>query len=161
MTKLLILLTGLLLLIFILPIASPVLAQEKRVEVDLNNQRLYAFTGEKKVFDFIISSGKPWWPTPTGIFYPWIKLRFSRMAGGSVANGTYYDLPNVPYVIYFGNSQIPNWRGFGLHGTYWHNNFGYPMSHGCVNLTISDMEKLYHWMELSTPIIISGQTPTG
>lgn len=131
------------------------------MKVDLNNQRLYAFTGEEKVFDFIISSGKPWWPTPTGTFYPWIKLRFSRMQGGITAFGTYYDLPNVPYVIYFGNQQIPNWRGFGLHGTYWHSNFGHPMSHGCVNLTVSDMEKLYNWMELSTPIIISGQTPTG
>lgn len=139
--------------------ADITLAQEKRVEINLSEQRLNAFSRDQKIFDFVISTGKPWWPTPTGTFHPWIKLRFARMQGGSVTYGTYYNLPNVPYVIYFGNNEVPNWRGYGLHGTYWHNNFGHPMSHGCVNLKTEDMEKLYFWMDLSTPIHIFGQTP--
>lgn len=132
---------------------APVLAQgPKKVEVDLTHQRLYAFEGERKMYDFPISSGKPWWPTPTGTFKPWTKLRYDRMIGGSRALGTYYDLPNVPYVVYF-------YKGYAIHGAYWHNNFGVPMSHGCVNVSPADMSLLYPWMDYSTTISIYGQTP--
>lgn len=124
----------------------------KRIEIDLSAQRLYAFEGEKKVFDFVISSGKPWWPTPSGTYRPWTKLRYDRMRGGSVKYGTYYDLPNVPYVVYF-------YKGYAIHGAYWHNNFGYPMSHGCVNVRPSEMALLYPWIEMNTPITIQGVTP--
>jgi len=67
------------------------------------------------------------------------------MSGGNQALGTYYNLPNVPYVMYFENEEIPAWRGFGIHGAYWHNDFGRPKSHGCINLRIPDSEKLYYW----------------
>lgn len=140
--------------------AGTAFAQEKRVEINLSEQRLEAYLGSQKIFNFVVSTGKPWWPTPAGTFYPGIKLLSTRMQGGSVYYGTYYNLPNVPYVVYFGNNQIPWWRGYGLHGTYWHNNFGFPMSHGCVNLRIPDAEKLYYWIEMSTPIIIYGSTPS-
>ena len=142
-------------------------AGEKRIEVDITNQRLYAFEGGSKVFDFVISTGKPWWATPTGEFRPWIKLRYTRMRGGSKALGTYYDLPNVPFVMFYSNSAVPGWRGYAIHGTYWHNNFGHPMSHGCVNLKIPDAESLYYWSEVAgegragTRIVIYGQTPAG
>lgn len=144
-----------------LPSFTPVQAQTppKRIEVSLNAQRIYAFEGDNKVHEFVISSGKPWWPTPVGEFKPWIKLRSTRMQGGSKQYGTYYDLPNVPYTVFFYNDTTPKWRGFALHGTYWHNNFGVPMSHGCVNLRTIDMEKLYGWMNLNTPIKIYGTTP--
>lgn len=131
------------------PVASSVLgasASNKRIEVDLANQRLYALEGETKVFDFLISSGK-WAPTPTGEFTIWIKLRYTKMEGGNKAFGTYYYLPNVPYVMFFANRETPTWRGFGLHGTYWHDNFGHPMSHGCVNMRTEDAEKLYYWVQ--------------
>lgn len=148
--------------------------EQKRIEVDLTNQKLYAFEGDRKVYEFVISSGKPWWATPTGVFRIWIKLRYTKMEGGSKALGTYYYLPNVPYVMYFYNSQVPKWRGYGLHGTYWHNNFGNPMSHGCVNMRTEDIAKLYYWARpdlrgkssilasdsnLGTPVIIYGETP--
>jgi lipoprotein-anchoring transpeptidase ErfK/SrfK len=74
------------------------------------------------------------------------------MIGGSRQNRDYYDLPNVPYVVYF-------YRGYAIHGTYWHNNFGHPMSHGCVNLSIADAKLLYFWIDYATPIIIYGVTP--
>jgi len=67
------------------------------------------------------------------------------MSGGKKENNTYYYLPNVPYTMFF-------YKGFGLHGTYWHNNFGVPMSHGCVNLPTLMAEKLFYWTEPQLPV---------
>ena len=116
----------------------------KHIEVDLTNQRLYAYENGQQVFNFPISSGLYDW-TPRGTFYTWIKLKYTKMSGGNQALGTYYYLPNVPYVMYFGNNEIPNWRGFGIHGAYWHNDFGRPKSHGCINLRPEDAEQLFYW----------------
>ncbi len=119
---------------------------DKRIEIDLTNQRLYAFEGNNKVYDYLISSGK-WGRTPTGEFTIWIKLRYTRMTGGNKAWGTYYNLPNVPYTMFFSNNEIPTWRGYGIHGTYWHSNFGHPMSHGCINMKTEEAEKIYYWTQ--------------
>jgi lipoprotein-anchoring transpeptidase ErfK/SrfK len=118
--------------------------EEKRIEVDLTNQRLYAFEGNNKIYDFLISSGK-WGRTPTGEFRIWIKLKYTKMSGGSKELGTYYYLPNVPYTMFFSNDKVPSWRGFGIHGTYWHSNFGTPMSHGCINMKTEEAEKIFYW----------------
>ena len=118
--------------------------QPKRIEVDLTHQRVYAYEGNNKTYDFPISSGK-WGKTPTGRFHIWIKLRYALMTGGSPALGTYYYLPNVPFTMYFYNDEVPQTKGFSLHGTYWHNNFGHPMSHGCVNMRTEDVALLYYW----------------
>jgi len=120
--------------------------EEKWIEVDLSCQRLYARQGEKIVYDFPISSGK-WGLTPTGEFRIWSKLKYTLMTGGSKSDNTYYYLPNVPYTQYF-------YQGYGLHGTYWHNNFGQPMSHGCINLYTPDAEKLFYW---SNPVLANDQ----
>jgi len=119
-------------------------SENKRIEVDLTNQKLYAFEGTNKVFEFPVSTGL-WGRTPTGEFTIWIKLRYTKMEGGSKALGTYYNLPNVPYTMFFYNAQIPKSRGYGIHGTYWHNNFGHPMSHGCVNMKTEEVALLYEW----------------
>jgi lipoprotein-anchoring transpeptidase ErfK/SrfK len=103
-----------------------------------------AYEGDQQIYNFLISSGK-WGRTPTGNFRIWIKLRYTKMEGGSKALNTYYYLPNVPYVMYFYNDEIPKWRGYGLHGTYWHNNFGHPMSHGCINMKTEEAGLLYQW----------------
>ncbi len=118
----------------------------KRIEVDLTNQKVYAYEGNQKVYEFLISSGK-WYPTPTGTFNIWGKYRYIKMSGGNPTLGTYYYLPNVPFVMFFGNAKIPASRGFSLHGTYWHNNFGRPMSHGCVNMRTEDAEVLFYWSQ--------------
>jgi hypothetical protein len=96
------------------------------------------------------------------------------MSGGSQALGTYYYLPNVQFVQFFGNDEIPWSRGFSFHGTYWHENFGVPMSHGCINMRNEDAEKLYYWTSpeigsnrliketaenQGTTVIIYGETP--
>jgi len=110
---------------------------ERWIEIDLSDQKLYAHEGEKIVYEFLISSGR-WAPTPTGEFRIWAKLKYTKMEGGKKENNTYYNLPNVPYTQYF-------YKGYGIHGTYWHNNFGQPMSHGCINMAIPDAEKLFYW----------------
>jgi len=147
---------------------------EKHIEVDLTNQRVFAFEGDRKVYDFPTSTGK-WGRTPTGTFHIWTKLKSTLMSGGSGA--TSYYLPNVPWVMFFGNNEVPASRGFSLHGTYWHNNFGHPMSHGCVNLRTEDAKVLFEWAdpplvdsnawsitvraaEEGTKVVIYGDPPT-
>ncbi len=147
---------------------------EKVIYVDLSSQRLYAYEGNKLIYNFLVSTGK-WGRTPTGEFRIANKFRYVKMSGGSQALRTYYYLPNVPYTMFFGNSKIPASKGFSLHGTYWHNNFGHPMSHGCVNMKISEAGLIYSWADpklpegktsgvaspdnLGTKVIIYGVTP--
>jgi len=121
-------------------------AGAKRIEVDLTHQMLYAYQSDQIVMSFPVSTGK-WHPTPTGTFHIWIKLRYTRMAGGTPGTGDYYDLPNVPWVMFFYNDQFGKGQGFSLHGAYWHNNFGHPMSHGCINISPANAAKLYDWAD--------------
>ncbi len=114
------------------------------IEINLAEQKLYAWEDDKKVNEFLISSGK-WGRTPTGEFRIWSKLKYTLMHGGSPALNTYYYLPNVPYTQYFH-------QGYGLHGCYWHNNFGHPMSHGCVNMYTPDAEWLFFWTNPELPL---------
>lgn len=130
------------------PVLSAATGQNRWIEVDLSDQKLYAWEDGKKVFEFVISSGRSWTPTIEGEYRIWIKMRNARMRGGSQARGDYYDLTNVPYVMYY-------YRGYGLHGTYWHNNFGSPMSHGCVNLKIGEAEQLFNWVG---PVMSAGRS---
>ncbi|MBI5019146.1 L,D-transpeptidase [Candidatus Gottesmanbacteria bacterium] len=124
-------------------------ATDKRIEVDLTNQRVYAYESNIKVYDFTVSTGK-WGRTPTGEFTIWVKVKSQLMSGGSKELHTYYYLPNVPWVMFFYNAQIPKMRGFSFHGTYWHDNFGTPMSHGCINMRTEEAKILYDW---ATPIV--------
>ncbi len=145
---------------------------DKHIYVDLTHQTLYAYEGGQLVYSFPVSTGK-WALTPTGDFNIWIKLRYTLMTGGNPAIGTYYYLPNVPYTMYFYNSDHPKTQGYGIHGTYWHHNFGHPMSHGCINMKNEDVAQLYNWAsppstssvtyasatDPGTPITIYGVTP--
>lgn len=121
--------------------------EEKWIEVDLSEQRLFAHEGDKIAFDFLISSGKPWTPTVQGEFRIWGKYKYAKMSGGTPGTKSYYYLPNVPFIQYFH-------RDYGLHGAYWHNNFGQTMSHGCVNISIPDSEKLFYW---TSPVLPEGK----
>lgn len=124
----------------VLGVANP---NERWIEIDLSEQRLRAWDGNSLFLESPVSTGLPWWPTPTGEFRIWIKLRYSDMEGGE--GRYYYNLPNVPYVMYFESDKIPGWRGYGLHGTYWHNDFGTQRSHGCVNLPTEVAGRLFYW----------------
>ena len=135
---------------------------EKHIYVDLATQTLAAYEGETLIMKTFISSGL-WGKTPKGDFTIWSKFRSTRMSGGSGAD--YYDLPNVPYVMFFSNSEVPGSMGFSLHGTYWHNNFGHAMSHGCVNMKTTDVAKIFEWADgpvegkKGTTITIYGDQP--
>jgi len=135
---------------------QPVLGEstgERWVEVDLSEQKIKAWEGGSLFLESLVSTGLPWWPTPTGEFRVWTKFRATKMEGGT--GKYYYYLPNVPYVMFFENDQIPGWRGFSLHGTYWHNDFGRVHSHGCVNLPTSVAQQLFYWMpEKGTRVVI-------
>jgi len=131
----------------------------KRIEVDLTAQRLYAYEGDKLVYNFLISSGK-WGRTPTGTFKIWTKIRSQKMSGGSKALGTYYYLPNVPYIMFYYNEKVPKHIGYSFHGTYWHNNFGVPMSHGCINMKTPEAAQIFSWAEVGTPVTIYGKYQT-
>lgn len=109
------------------------------IDVDLSNQRVYAYEGDTIVNSFLVSTGTWRYPTVTGKYKIYIKLRSGNMRGPG------YFLPDVPYIMYF-------YKSYGLHGTYWHNNFGTPMSHGCVNLSIADAAWLYNWSYLGTVV---------
>lgn len=117
----------------------------KKIVVDLSKQRVYAYQDGQLVFNFLVSTGK-WGATPVGNYRIWYKVRSQTMKGGNPALGTYYYLPNVQWIQYFN-------QGIGFHSTYWHNNFGTPMSHGCVNMTTTDAETLYHW---ASPVMLDG-----
>lgn len=124
-------------------VLSAVSPEEKWIEIDLSNQKLRAHESKRVIYEFPVSTGL-WGRTPAGDFRIWIKLRYTKMSGGSQALGTYYYLPNVPYTMYF-------YKAFGIHGTYWHNNFGQPMSHGCVNMRTPDAEKIFYWSDPQIP----------
>lgn len=107
------------------------------VAVDLYEQNLVAYEGDSIVFATLISSGLPGNDTNTGVFSIYAKTANAAMDGTSGGYGN-YRLENVPYAMYFDND-------ISLHGTYWHNGFGYRQSRGCVNLSISDARWLYEW----------------
>ena len=109
------------------------------IEVNLSEQRVYAWEGDVLMNSFLVSTGTWATPTVTGTFSIWHKTPLQAMSGPG------YYLPNVPFVMYF-------YKDYGFHGTYWHNNFGTPMSHGCVNLTIPDSEWLYNWASYGTTV---------
>jgi lipoprotein-anchoring transpeptidase ErfK/SrfK len=111
------------------------------IEIDLSQQRLIAHEGARVVLNVAVSTGLRGTPTPVGTFRIRSKVRSQTMSGPG------YRLPNVQWVMYFvGN--------YAIHGTYWHNNFGRPMSHGCVNLRNADARFLYEWAGYGTPVVI-------
>jgi lipoprotein-anchoring transpeptidase ErfK/SrfK len=107
------------------------------IDVNLTQQMVHAYAGNTVVNSFLVSTGTWLHPTVTGSYHIYVKLRYTDMSGPD------YYLPNVPYTMYF-------FQGYGLHGTYWHHNFGTPMSHGCVNLSIPDSAWLYNFASVGT-----------
>ena len=122
------------------PTAAP--ADGRRwIEVNLSEQTLTAWQGDVAVMHTYISSGRSPTPTVTGRFKIGQKYSSQRMVGPD------YDLPGVPWVMYF-------YGGYAIHGAYWHNNFGTPMSHGCVNMTPGESQILYNWAPAGTEVYV-------
>ncbi len=108
-------------------------------EVDLFEQTFAAYEGDRMVYATLISSGLNRWPTREGLFQTWERFAEYKMSGAE-GKVDYYHLEDVPYIMYF--DQL---NSIGLHGTYWHDRFGYKHSHGCVNMPILDAEWVFNW----------------
>jgi hypothetical protein len=122
----------------IMPIERPEATNtHKWVSVDLYEQVLIAYEGETPVFATLISSGLAEWATNEGDFNVYLRKERTTMSG---ANGLpdFYLLEEVPWTMYFDGD-------IALHGTYWHDGFGYRHSHGCVNMSIMDANWVYDW----------------
>src|SRR5439155_25239493 len=113
------------------------------VAVDLYEQTLVAYEDSKPIFATLIASGLPHHETNEGLFKVWARVSQDSMSGATGAPSA-YALQFVPWVMYFDG-------GISLHGTYWHDLFGYRQSHGCVNLSISDAHWMFNWMDKGTP----------
>ncbi len=133
------------------PISQDVNPDDKSIEVSLRDQELTAYEKDKVVLKTKISSGLDYqppddipWNTPTGDFHIQSKMPSTHMGTGQLTTDLEaYILPGVPWVSFFEPEN-----GVAFHGTYWHQNFGMPMSHGCINMKTNEANWLYRW---STP----------
>jgi lipoprotein-anchoring transpeptidase ErfK/SrfK len=116
-------------------------SSQRWIEIDLSRQKLIAWEGNKSVYAVKISSGKSSTPTRTGTFAIQTKYRVARMAGPD------YDVPDVPYTMYYDG-------GMAIHGAYWHNLFGTPVSHGCTNVAVNHAKWLFEWASVGTAVVV-------
>jgi lipoprotein-anchoring transpeptidase ErfK/SrfK len=116
-------------------------SDNKWIDVNLTAQQVIAYEGDRAVLVAPVSTGLPGTPTVTGRYRIYQKVASQAMSGPG------YYLPNVPWVMYF-------YKGYSFHGTYWHNNFGQPMSHGCVNMRTTDAKWLYDWAPIGTLVVV-------
>ena len=131
------------------PLSPEIPPHRKRIEVNLGQQELYCFEEDRLVFRTRIASGIPdsrpranGIPTitPSGRFYVEVKMPARHMGNGELTPDLdAYELPGVPWVSFFTET------GVAFHGTYWHNDFGRPKSHGCVNMSNAEAKWLYRW----------------
>lgn len=122
----------------VLPVERPAdVDTERWISVDLYEQVAIAYEGTLPVFATLVSSGLADWPTNEGLFNVYFRNPRAPMSGAN-AQPDFYDLEEVPWTMYFDGD-------IALHGTYWHDGFGYRHSHGCVNLSIADSHWLYQW----------------
>lgn len=115
------------------------IAQGKQIIVDLSDSRIYAYENGQVVHSVLASTGLPATPTVQGDFTVQRRVRAQTMSGPG------YYLPNVEWVLYF-------YAGYAIHGTYWHSNYGQPMSHGCVNLPNHEAQWFFDWAPIGTPV---------
>jgi lipoprotein-anchoring transpeptidase ErfK/SrfK len=118
-------------------VGNHVKEDERWIDVDVSSQTVHAYEGKELVRSFLVSTGKARTPTIPGQFRIYIKLTKTDMRGPG------YHLRDVPYTMYYH-------KGYGLHGTFWHNNFGTPMSNGCVNLRTEDAQWLFNFASVGT-----------
>jgi lipoprotein-anchoring transpeptidase ErfK/SrfK len=121
----------------------------KRIIVDVSEEKLYAYDGDKLFMEESISTGLEFTPTPHGTFTVF-KMTPSRFMQGPIpgVSDQVYDLPGVPWNLYFTSD------GAVIHGAYWHDHFGKPWSHGCVNLSPQNAKKLYYWAVVGMKVTV-------
>ncbi|MBK8048168.1 MAG: L,D-transpeptidase [Anaerolineales bacterium] len=114
---------------------------KRRIEVDISDQRLTVWQGEVPIFETTVSTGKPGHRTLPGTFRVYHKYEQTRMTGPD------YDTPDVPWTMYYSGD-------FAIHGAYWHNNFGTPVSHGCVNVRVPEARAIFEWADVGTEVVV-------
>lgn len=130
---------------------------ERWIEVNLYEQVMIVHEGDRIVYATLVTTGsKPFYTQP-GVFKIYKKIENEYMRGAFEADRSdYYYLEDVPYIMYYDQARA-------LHGAYWHTNFGWKASHGCVNLSIADSHWLYDWANMDETVYVwdpSGLTPT-
>jgi L,D-transpeptidase catalytic domain len=139
------------------PVRPASVKGDQWISINLFEQTLAAYDHGQMVFATLVASGLPGWWTRPGDFQITSKLDKTVMSGAFAADRSdYYYLQDVPWTMYFDEARA-------LHGAYWHNGFGYPRSHGCVNLSPADSHWLYDWAPEGTWVHVwdpSGKTPT-
>lgn len=132
-------------------LAADVFTNEKLISVDLGSQKLMAWENGKIVYETKISSGMNLTPTVKGKFKIYYKTPLTDMRGPSPYKNIYpsgkYLTKNVPNTMYF-------YQGYAIHGAYWHNNFGRPASHGCVNTPLDAAKWIYDWAPVGTQVVV-------
>lgn len=108
------------------------------VAVDVANQVVMAYEGEKLVFATLTSTGEPWSPTEPGVFHVYANFDPRLMTRGNPNDSWFYYMEDVPYTFYFNGDRA-------LHGAFWHDNFGRVQSHGCVNMSLTAAHWVYRW----------------
>lgn len=126
------------------PLSPNVAPEEKHIYVDIETQSMVAYEGDVPVATSLVASGWGGTPTPTGTFYTYHKAPSVHMTDGA-GDEANYDLPGVPWVSFFTGN------GDSFHGTYWHNDFGDPRSHGCVNVPNNIAKFIYLWTTPHVP----------
>ncbi len=116
------------------------------IDINLGSQYMTVYQGNTALLSSYVSTGRPGFDTPPGTFYVNTKLPSQTMEG--VLGGEYYNVPDVPYVMYFTDV------GHAIHGAYWHSNFGAVMSHGCINLPLDVAAWVYDVSSIGTRIEI-------
>ncbi len=142
------------------PLGDPYAPGPKWIEVSISQQTLWAYQGDTLIHQTLVSTGLDPNLTELGMFHIRLKYLEQDLGGftdstgevigfGDAPDGTVpYLVEDVPHVMYF------NMEAEALHGTYWHNNFGAPMSHGCVNLPLDVAEWIYGWAPIGTGVWI-------
>lgn len=113
----------------------------KWIEVNLSDQTLTAWQGDEQFLNTRVSTGMPGHVTLPGAFAVYLKYEKAHMKGVD------YDTPDVPWTMYYSGD-------FAVHGAYWHNDFGTPVSHGCVNLRVDEAKALYEWAPIGTEVVV-------
>lgn len=124
------------------------------IDVDLAEQTLAVYDNNRLVFATVIASGLDPFFTRPGLFQIYLKKETETMRTSDLTD--YYYLDNVPWTMYFDKARA-------LHGAYWRTRFGYPQSHGCINLSVGDAHWLYNWAVEGDYVYVfdpTGQTPT-
>jgi lipoprotein-anchoring transpeptidase ErfK/SrfK len=138
----------------------------KRIEVSISEQTLRAYEGDTLVLETLVSTGLEPNTTEIGAFHVRIKFEEQDMSGftsatgevlstgdsaenGTIPSGEQYLVEDVPNILYI------NYQAEALHGAYWHDNFGTPMSHGCINLPVDVSDFIFQWAPLGTAVTVS------